>query len=246
MESKIKNQDELQSGTGIKTQNPLGGEPSTLTSLVPKNKNLNVSKAALAVAKAALNFDLGFRINAINPEIRFPTSQISNPAESLSQRITKKLFFEFSKASHENLAYGERFEVIDRALHQSSDSQLANLKNSREKLEALDAVLQTHSKYVTSEVKSAALRYLSLISDDLDLSRVTQILSSSLIMGAKQQQIAAAHTLGEIGDIGAIAVLKNSLKFSESKEAQKAIENAINAIGEAHGIGKITDEKHTL
>jgi len=155
-------------------------------------------------------------------------SATSKVAEDPVRAITKEMFVQLSKIDSSALEFGNRFELISNVLNGSFD------QSSEDYCSALERILLVDSHLISEEAKSATIRYTTFLTQKLPLSRLTRVLVSALGSHSEAQSIAAARTLGEIADVGAIPLLHDTMRKTTSTQTAKEIKKAIKRIGDSN------------
>jgi hypothetical protein len=158
-----------------------------------------------------------------------PTTRV---AEDRVREMTRQMYRKLSKLEPSELEYGTRFSAIADAIGDAPNEAPGDY------CDALNRMLLVNSKFVSNEAKSALIRYTTFLDDGLPLSKITSVLISALKSESEDQVVAAARTLGEIGDLGAIPAIKACLEEAPSDRATKEMNKAIDYIGLAHAFAE--------
>lgn len=127
------------------------------------------------------------------------------------------------RLSESDLEYGNRYQAVTEIVGSFPKEHPSDY------CDALNRVLMVDSKFVSNEAKSAIIRH-SIFLDDVPLSGLTRALVTALESSSSEQVVAAATTLGDIADTGAIPAIRSRLKNQPEGRARHEMEKAIRRI----------------
>lgn len=146
-------------------------------------------------------------------------------AEDRVRDITRQMYVKLSKLEPAELQYGARFTAISEVVGDTPREDPSDY------CDALGRMLSVDSKFISGEAKAALIRHTTFLDDSLPLRKLTSLLVTALESDSSTQVIAAARTLGEIGDMGAVPAIRERLRKVPSGSAQREMERAIDQIG---------------
>jgi hypothetical protein len=141
-----------------------------------------------------------------------------------SKTILLEIFEKLSRLRPEDLETGTRMERMTELLSDPIQKAPAEFCNT------FLRVMSAHERYISSDAKAAALRYLGIYETPLLPSALTQLFLSALELDSEEEVTAAARSLGDMGDRGAIPAIAQVALRSQNPRAQRVMQEAIRSI----------------
>ncbi|HEY0661471.1 MAG TPA: hypothetical protein VGD21_09170 [Lysobacter sp.] len=144
--------------------------------------------------------------------------------------ISLRVFADLQAIPDDDLVFGARMErmAVLFAEYETIDS--------RSMCDALTRVALTDSPSLADEAKAAAIRYLGIYQSRLRSSDLTKMFFSVADAASEEAAIAAARSLGDIGNLGTIPALTAAIRTKEGTATAREMRKAIRTIEKTHGI----------
>ncbi|NID06830.1 hypothetical protein HBF26_18230 [Luteibacter jiangsuensis] len=147
------------------------------------------------------------------------TSSVDAQADA-ERKATLRLFGDMQRASAWDLVPGDRMLYMDELFGQYMGQ--ADIC-----LSALDRILHVDARYVSSDAKAAALRYLGMHETKFDLSRLKRLFLTSTLSQDFVTALAAARSLDDIADEATAGALKPSIDRSPFPEVRATLHKTL-------------------
>lgn len=162
----------------------------------------------------------------------YPIDLVTYGAEMERLRETRKaLYASLGALPEDEEEFGRRSWYVGKALDEFMDDP----KNA---ITALSEVLLTTTSDLGDDARTAALRYASSKSAFASSPELLTLCFSSLDSDIEQQAMAAARTLGDLGEPAIIPQMRGAMKSIRGARVKEALRNSVKEIEQAYGVDK--------
>lgn len=150
--------------------------------------------------------------------------------ESTRLRATSRAFYDaLGSISEAEQEFGRRAWYVAQMMksHRSDPKTAIN---------ALSEVLLTSTSDICDDARVAALKYTSSASAFSSSPELLSLCFSALDSDVEQQAIAAAETLGDLGEPPILPQMRGAMRGMRWDRAKEALENSVKEIEQAYGV----------
>jgi len=153
-------------------------------------------------------------------------------AEMERLRETRRaLYARLGALSDDEEEFGRRSWYVGRVIDELMDDPKAAIA-------ALSEVLLTSTADLSDDARTAALRYAAGKSVFASSAELLRLCFNSLSSDLEQQAMAAARTLGDLGEPALIPQMRTAMKSVRTARVKEALQYSVKEIEQAYGVDK--------
>lgn len=149
----------------------------------------------------------------------------------LLRDVRRVLYARLAALPEDEEEYGRRSWYVGRTIDDLMDDPKTTMA-------ALSEVLLTDTNDLSDDARTAALRYVSSKSAFASSADLLRLCFTSLTSELEQQAMAAARTLGDIGEPALIPQMRTAMTTARTARVMEALQHSIKEIEQAYGVDK--------